>query len=224
MLSNLPLQVVLYFNGWYDAFYVILMLGLYIWKGTALPYPGPLSGLLGLEIVLLFLLAAIEYARISLASRGNKTERSPSLILSVLLAFPSTYLFFYFFYQQVYVTRLDLIVSVTGIGFVALETLISLLVIMTLSTRHAPVHPTAAAQTHAFYSILAHTRPRLLAVLTNRAALACAIRSTGAAGDKLKSGAVAVRRICGVRGVCERAEYRAVLDVAAICFPMERGV
>ena len=156
MLSNLPLQVVLYFNGWYDAFYVILMLGLYIWKGTALPYPGPLSGLLGLEIVLLFLLAAIEYARISLASRGNKTERSPSLILSVLLAFPSTYLFFYFFYQQVYVTRLDLIVSVTGIGFVALETLISLLVIMTLSTRHAPVHPTAAAQKHTFYSC-AHT-------------------------------------------------------------------
>jgi hypothetical protein len=157
MLSNLPLQVVLYFNGWYDAFYVILMLGLYIWKGTALPYPGPLSGLLGLEIVLLFLLAAIEYARISLASRGNKTERSPSLILSVLLAFPSTYLFFYFFYQQVYVTRLDLIVSVTGIGFVALETLISLLVIMTLSTRHAPVHPTAAAQKHIFFYSCAHT-------------------------------------------------------------------
>ena len=146
MLSNLPLQVVLYFNGWYDAFYVILMLGLYIWKGTALPYPGPLSGLLGLEIVLLFLLAAIEYARISLASRGNKTERSPSLILSVLLAFPSTYLFFYFFYQQVYVTRLDLIVSVTGIGFVALETLISLLVIMTLSMRHT--HPCTQLPRH----------------------------------------------------------------------------
>ena len=158
MLSNLPLQVVLYFNGWYDAFYVILMLGLYIWKGTALPYPGPLSGLLGLEIVLLFLLAAIEYARISLASRGNKTERSPSLILSVLLAFPSTYLFFYFFYQQVYVTRLDLIVSVTGIGFVALETLISLLVIMTLSTRHThPCTQLPRRRTHILFYSCAHT-------------------------------------------------------------------
>jgi hypothetical protein len=132
MLSNLPLQVTLYFNGWYDGFFTLIMLALFIWKGTALPWPGQLGGLLALEICLIVLLAIIEFARLKLASRGNKTERAPPLIVSLLLSFPAAYLFFYFLYQQVYVTRLDLVLAGTGIGFIALEMLISILVILTL--------------------------------------------------------------------------------------------
>ena len=140
MLSNLPLQVVLYFNAWYDALYVLIMIALYIWKGTALPYPGPLGGLLALELCLILLLLCLEYARLKLASRGNKTERATPLVLSLLLSFPNAYLFFYFMFQQVYVTRLDWILSITGLVIIALEMLISLLVVPTLRKRTPPRH------------------------------------------------------------------------------------
>ena len=145
MLSNLPLQVMLYFNAWYDALYVLIMIALYIWKGTALPYPGPLGGLLALELCLIILLLALEYARLKLASRGNKTERATPLVLSLLLSFPAAYLFFYFMFQQVYVTRLDLILSITGLGFIALEMLISLLVVLTLRKQTRPRRPPPAS-------------------------------------------------------------------------------
>lgn len=135
MLSNLPLQVIVYFNGWYAFLYTAIMLAVYIWKGTSLPYPGQLGGLLALEICLIFLLAALEYARLLLMSRGNKTERASPLIFSLLLSFPSAYLYFYFLYQQVYVTRLDLIISATALGFIGFEMLISVLLILTLGTR-----------------------------------------------------------------------------------------
>ena len=141
MLSNLPLQVMVYFNGWYDVFYTLVMLALHIWKGQALPWPynpeAPwnqrLATLYWLEIFYVLLLGAVEYSRILLASRGNKTERPVPLIFSLLLAFGSMLLFFYFLYWQVYITRLDQILSIAGLSFVVLELLMSLLVLMTLS-------------------------------------------------------------------------------------------
>lgn len=133
MLSNLPLQILLYFNGWYDAIYTVAMLILFIWKGTSLPYVAELGGLLALEICLVFLLAIIEWGRIFLASRGNKTERGTPLAMSIFLSFPAGYLFFYYLYQQVYVTRLDLILSIIGLGFIGLELIISLPVFITFS-------------------------------------------------------------------------------------------
>ena len=132
MLSNLPLQVFVYFNGWYALLYTLIMLALYIWKGNTLPYPDPLDGLLALEVCLVFLLAIIEYTRLLLASRGNKTERTGPLVFSVLLAFPAIYLYFYFLYQQVYVTRLDLVLASTGLGFIGIELLISVPLFFTL--------------------------------------------------------------------------------------------
>ena len=144
MRSNLPLQVLLYFNGWYDLLYTLVMLLLFIWKGTALPYPGPLQGLLALEVCLVLLLAGMEYARVMLASRGNKAEQSGPLVFSLLIAFPAAYLFFYFLYQQVYVTRLDLILAWTGLGFIVLEMLLSMLVLLTLLRSPAPAGKPAA--------------------------------------------------------------------------------
>merc|ERR1719261_1002507 len=144
MLSNLPLQIFLYFNGWYDAIYVLIMLVLFIWKGSSLPYPGELGGLLALEVCLVVLLAILEWSRIFLASRGNKTERGTPLAMSIFLSFPAAYLFFYYLYQQVYVTRLDMILAWTGLGFIVLEMLLSVLVLLTLLRSPAPAGKPAA--------------------------------------------------------------------------------
>lgn len=101
MLSSLPLQVCLYFNGWYDAFFTIIMCVLYIWKANALPYPAELHGMLALEIVIVFILAGIEWARLFLATKGNKTERAGPLIMSTVLSIPSGVAFAYFLTLQV---------------------------------------------------------------------------------------------------------------------------
>lgn len=143
MLSSLPLQVVVYFNGWYDLLYMLVMLALYVWKAYALPYPGALSGLLTLEVCLVVLLAALEYSRLKLASRGNKTERAGPLIFSMLLAFPSGVLFAFFMLQQIYVLRVDLIMSTIGLVFIAIELLFSLLLFATLGALACASHSRA---------------------------------------------------------------------------------
>ena len=130
--SNLPLQVLLYFNGWFDVINVVIMTLLYIWKGSSLPYPGDLRGLLVLEVCLVFVLAVLEYCRIFLATRGNKTERTAPLIFSCVLALPCIFGFFYFLFWQVYVARLDVILCSIGLGFIGVEVLLSLLVVVTL--------------------------------------------------------------------------------------------
>ena len=101
MLSSLPLQVCLYFNGWYNAVFTILMLVLYIWKANALPYPVELHSMLGLEIVIVFILCGIEWARHFLGSQGNKTERAGPLIMSTVLSVPSGVAYVYFLALQV---------------------------------------------------------------------------------------------------------------------------
>ena len=50
MLSSLPLQILFFFNGWYDAAFTIAMAALYAWKGSTLPYPDELRPMLGLEV------------------------------------------------------------------------------------------------------------------------------------------------------------------------------
>jgi len=142
---SLPLQIFVYFNGWYDAIWAVIMLALFIWKGTQLPWPAELGRELTLEVCLVFIVVLIEWARLFLASQGNKTERWLPLFFSIVLALPSAYLIFiYFLYQQIYVTRLDVILGSVGIGFIGIEVLLSLIVICTLSADECKRTPRAS--------------------------------------------------------------------------------
>ena len=137
MRSSLPLQVLLYFNGWYDVVLVIIMFLLYIWKAAELPYPPEIRGTFALEIALVFGLAIIEYSRIFLGSRGNKTEQTGPLIWFFVLSLPAVIINMYFLLLQVYVTRADLILNAISIGFVCAELVLALLTILTFM--NAPV-------------------------------------------------------------------------------------
>ena len=100
MLSSLPLQILFFFNGWYDVAYMIAMSLLFAWKGTNLPYPDELRDMLGLEVAIIFLLAIIEYARIFLGTKGNKTEQAGPLVMSLVLCLPALTGFAYFLRLQ----------------------------------------------------------------------------------------------------------------------------
>lgn len=59
--SSLPLQIALYFHGFYSIALVVLTLLIYIYKTIMLPYP---PGTIGLEVTFVFLYAVVEWIRI----------------------------------------------------------------------------------------------------------------------------------------------------------------
>ena len=118
MLSSLPLQVLLYFNGWFVLLYVVLELLEYIYKGTRLPYP---DAVLGLEIFGIAMIALIEPCRLVLGSRGNKTEAVVPLVWQCGLSLPLFGAYLYYLNFQAYVLRLDQVLNVIAILFIALD-------------------------------------------------------------------------------------------------------
>jgi len=97
----LPLEIVLYFNRIYIGFYFVFGMLMFFYKGLNLPYPS--SVIIG-EMCLLFVVCLVDWCRIFLASKGNKTERSSALMLSALIGILFVILgYVYFLAWQVYV-------------------------------------------------------------------------------------------------------------------------
>ncbi|XP_071943603.1 transmembrane protein 216-like [Antedon mediterranea] len=130
ILSSLPLQILLYFNGWYFAFFWICEILIFAYKGTVLPYPG--SNLAG-EIVLLFTLLAVETVRIFIGKKGNLTEKLPHLGVSVALCVPVIFVYVYYLVWQTYVLRVEVILNVIQLIFLAFEFIFSLIAIITFA-------------------------------------------------------------------------------------------
>lgn len=79
---------------------------------------------------MLVLMAFVEHSRLSLASRGNKTEQIPPLLWSICLGVPMLVGFSFFLTIQTYVLRLDVILNTIALVFVSLELLFSLVTSM----------------------------------------------------------------------------------------------
>ena len=86
MITTLVLQMCLYFSSVYLVFFSIFEFVVYIFKFTTLPYS---VGTLSSELILLLLLIAVEYMRIELGKRGNLTNQTAPLVVSLLLLLPS---------------------------------------------------------------------------------------------------------------------------------------
>ncbi|CAM9362212.1 unnamed protein product [Choristocarpus tenellus] len=123
ILSSLHLQVLLYFNGWFSSFFCGFAICTYVYKSWRYYYP---SGTLEMEVSFIFLFAVVEHCRLFLATKGNKTEQINPLLMSLSLAVPVIILYVYCLALQVYVLRLDVILSVIGIVFVTCEGILSL--------------------------------------------------------------------------------------------------
>lgn len=133
-LSSLPLQILMFLNIYYFTFYWICELLIFIYKGSILPFPNQ-NGILAMEIILLFLLAALESLRLFFGYKGNLAERKISLIYSVFLAIPVILTELYFILWQTYVLRIEVIVCSVALIFVGVEIILSGAMIWTLQ-RH----------------------------------------------------------------------------------------
>lgn len=132
VLSSLPLEMLLYLNGFYLGFFFIAEVLLFVYKGEVLYYA---SDNLALDVILLFLLGGMETLRIFFASKGNLTERTLTMLGSVVLLIPTAVLVVYFLLWQTYVLRIDVIITAIFLGLQCIELVLSL-VSMVIFGRH----------------------------------------------------------------------------------------
>eukprot|EP00112_Aurelia_sp_Birch-Aquarium-sp1_P007392 Seg1804.6 transcript_id=Seg1804.6/GoldUCD/mRNA.D3Y31 product="Transmembrane protein 216" protein_id=Seg1804.6/GoldUCD/D3Y31 len=133
-LSSLPLQILMFLNVYYFIFFWFCELLVYIYKGSILPYPNQ-GGILALEIILLFLLAALESLRVFFGYKGNLAERKISLVYSIILSIPVIVALLYLILWQTYVLRIEIILCSLVLIFVGFEVILSGAMIWTLQ-RH----------------------------------------------------------------------------------------
>mmetsp|Transcript_5158 Transcript_5158/g.12990 ORF Transcript_5158/g.12990 Transcript_5158/m.12990 type:complete len:145 (-) Transcript_5158:267-701(-) len=125
--SSLPLQILLFFNRVWAFLWFVVILGVFIWKGVALPYP---AGRLAPEIVLIFAYLFVENARLFFGSKGNKTENHMLIIAFIVLSLFSALANIYYIEFQIYVMRIDQIFNVISLIFIGIELLLSIIAII----------------------------------------------------------------------------------------------
>ncbi|XP_031563464.1 transmembrane protein 216-like [Actinia tenebrosa] len=129
-LSSLPLQMFFYLNTWYSVVFCVAELLLFVYKGTILPYPS-MAGTLTVEILLVLLLAFIESVRLFFGYKGNLSERSMALIVSMILAIPTLFIELFILLWQTYVLRLEVILVAIQLVLLALEVILSIATMFT---------------------------------------------------------------------------------------------
>ncbi|XP_071792331.1 transmembrane protein 216-like [Asterias amurensis] len=130
VLSSLPLQILLYLNGWYFALFWIVELLLFGYKVLILPYPG--ANFIA-EIIILVLMLGIEYVRIFLAKKGNLTEKIVHLGVSLAISLATLFFSLYLLLWQTYILRIEIIVVAVVLVFLFLEAVFGLIAIITFA-------------------------------------------------------------------------------------------
>jgi hypothetical protein len=97
-----------------------------LWKGCRLPYPGAGANRWGLDVAFLVTYATIDPARVFLASVANKALRARWMYASASLAAPLFGLHAYYAWGQTYALKIDVFLNVCGMGFLGVQTALSL--------------------------------------------------------------------------------------------------
>ena len=94
-----------------------------------LVYP---PGNIGTEIVGLFFMLILQYVKINNANTANKTELRAYHIYTLFYSIPVAGFYVFYLYFQFYCLTFDVILSLLGMFFIALEIIFSLIPIFTL--------------------------------------------------------------------------------------------
>lgn len=118
MNSSLTYEILLYLNSYYFWMFAICELGVGIFKVSNLPYP---FGTFITEVIMFTLLCCIEAARIFMGHKGNLTESSYPVMVSLILTIPSSIGVLYFLLWQTYVIRLEVVLCGIQLTLLSLE-------------------------------------------------------------------------------------------------------
>ncbi|KAK6171497.1 transmembrane protein 216 [Patella vulgata] len=128
--SSLPYQILLYLNGWYFGLFFLAEILIYIFKAETLPFA---SNTLAAEIILVFLLAGLEGLRLFFGRKGNLTEQTVGVIISVLLSVPAILGAVFILLWQTYVLRIDVILAAIQLAFIGLELIFGIISIISFA-------------------------------------------------------------------------------------------
>jgi hypothetical protein len=102
-------------------FIALLELVLFIYKGKEFMYP---QYAYGVEFFFIFVYPILDLSRLALLARGNRTERSLPLLLSLIFALPTIALHAYYLRYQTYTLRTEMIMHAIALSFVCAEFLL----------------------------------------------------------------------------------------------------
>jgi transmembrane protein 216 len=85
---------------------------------------------------ILLLYVIVDWMRIYLSSKGNKTEQINSLATGLGLGFPIIVVYAYFMALQTYVLRVEVIINAIGLVFVCLEILAGAMTILNIYSKY----------------------------------------------------------------------------------------
>jgi len=123
VLTSLPLQMLVFFGGWWDGFFWLVTLAVFIFKGVSLPYG---SRSFAAEFTFHFLWLLVEPARLFLVSKGNKMEAAGPLLYGTGLALPLAAYYAYYIAFQTYVLKIDVLLHAISLAFMGAQALLSL--------------------------------------------------------------------------------------------------
>lgn len=126
----LPLQIIIYFNTLYSAFYCVAVSILFLYKGLIFPYP---ANTLAPEIAAFIFFMIAQFIRIKYMSIGNKSQNVNSIIVSIFIAIPIIMCFVYLVKFQTYSLVFDLGLNIFSIGFILLEVIFGIMAILKIN-------------------------------------------------------------------------------------------
>eukprot|EP00698_Gefionella_okellyi_P022805 TRINITY_DN7614_c0_g1_i1.p1 TRINITY_DN7614_c0_g1~~TRINITY_DN7614_c0_g1_i1.p1 ORF type:complete len:141 (+),score=14.54 TRINITY_DN7614_c0_g1_i1:138-560(+) len=120
IVSSLPLQICLFFNGWDDVIYFVMGAILFAYKAIMLPYP---ANVFGVEVGFFSVFCLVDIARLFIGDKGNKTEQTMPTVWFVVLSVITGIGGVYYMQLQVFVLFTDLILGIIYLAFVGAEIL-----------------------------------------------------------------------------------------------------
>jgi len=122
MMSNLPLEILLFFHKWYLYLYLMVSVIISIHKTHSLYFP---PSTLDWEITMLVFLLILEHIRLSTASYANKTCDQQLILRSLVLGLLGVLGHTFFVRMQTWVLGVDIVINSIALGLVCLEILLS---------------------------------------------------------------------------------------------------
>lgn len=128
--SSLPYQMFLALSKWFLPVFVLSEIIIFIFKICSLPYP--FSNIVSESFLLVFYII-LEYGRVMSGERGNLTEKSLFLVMSIILTLPACVVLVYLFIWQTYVLRIEAVAIGAALTLQAIQALLSLVSLSVVS-------------------------------------------------------------------------------------------
>ena len=126
LITSATVQSHFHFGAMFSFTFILISFLILLWKGCRLPYPGVGANRWGLDVAFLVAYAIVDPARVFLASVANKALRARWMYASVLLAAPLFGVHAYYAWGQTYALKIDVFLNVCGMGFLGVQTALSL--------------------------------------------------------------------------------------------------